>query len=195
VKAQNVLECGSSLPLSIRIEGNGWTVGKIGEQLADLAKSAGGMARSKTWRSLVTALCFLAAPLWSHAQSLSIDWFTIAGGGGTSAGGVFAVSGTIGQSDASAQPMTGENFSLVGGFWSLLAVQTPGAPLLTLRLTAPNTVVVSWPSPSTGFTLQQNTDLRSTNWVTAPQSVSDNGTTRFIFVNPSGNCFYRLFKP
>ena len=131
----------------------------------------------------------------SFAQSLSIDWFTIAGGGGTSAGGAFAVSGTIGQSDASAQPMTGDNFSLVGGFWSLLAVQTPGAPLLSLRLTTTNTVVVSWPSPSTGFILQQNTDLNTPNWVTAPQSVADNGTKKFILVNPSGNCFYRLVKP
>ena len=140
-------------------------------------------------------LLFLLLTTAVHAQTFSIDWFTIDGGGGTSTGGAFAVSGTIGQSDASTQPMTGDNFSLVGGFWSLLAVQTPGAPLLSLRLTTTNTVVVSWPSPSTGFILQQNIDLSSPNWVTAPQSVSDNGTTRFILVNPSGNCFYRLFKP
>ena len=30
-----------------------------------------------------------------HAQSYSIDWFTIDGGGGTSTGGVYSVSGTI----------------------------------------------------------------------------------------------------
>jgi hypothetical protein len=29
-----------------------------------------------------------------------LDWFTIDGGGGTSTGGVYAVSGTIGQPDA-----------------------------------------------------------------------------------------------
>ena len=33
-------------------------------------------------------------------QNYSIDWFTIDGGGGTSTGGVYAVSGTIGQPDA-----------------------------------------------------------------------------------------------
>src|SRR5437879_126264 len=65
-----------------------------------------------------------------HAQSFTIDWFTIDGGGGTSTGGVYSVSGSVGQPDAGAQPMTGGNFSLVGGFWSLFAVQTPGAPLL-----------------------------------------------------------------
>jgi hypothetical protein len=53
----------------------------------------------------------------AHGQTYSIDWFTIDGGGGTSTGGVYGVSGTIGQPDASAQPMTG------GGFWSLFAVR------------------------------------------------------------------------
>src|SRR5437870_13689972 len=87
------------------------------------------------------------------AQNYSIDWFTIDGGGGTSTGGVYSLSGTIGQPDANAQPMTGGNYSLVGGFWSLFAVQTPGAPLLSIRLTTTNTAVVSWLTPSTGFTL------------------------------------------
>lgn len=130
------------------------------------------------------------------AQSSSLDWFTIDGGGGTSTGGVFAMSGTIGQPDAHAQPMTGGNFSLTGGFWSLFAVQTPGAPLLTIRLTTNNTALVSWPSPSTSFTLQQYSDLNTSNWIVAPQTVTDNGTNKFIIVNPpAGNRFYRLFKP
>jgi hypothetical protein len=130
-----------------------------------------------------------------HAQPFTIDWFTI-DGGGTSTGGVFAVSGTVGQPDASAQPMTGGNFSLIGGFWALFPVQTPDAPLLTIRLTATNTALVLWPSPSIGFALQQNVDLNTTNWIAAPQSVTDNGTNKFIIVNPpTGNRFYRLFKP
>jgi hypothetical protein len=141
-------------------------------------------------------LCLLVSIAAGRAQSYSIDWFTIDGGGGTSTGGLYSVSGTIGQPDANAQPMIGGNYSLVGGFWSLFAVQTPDAPFLTIRLTTTNTAVVSWPSPSTGFTLQQNADLLTTNWVAAPQSVTDNGTNKFIIVNPpTGNRFYRLFKP
>ncbi len=46
----------------------------------------------------------------------SIPWYTIDGGGGTSTGGAFSLSGTIGQADASG-PMTGGNFSLTGGYW------------------------------------------------------------------------------
>src|SRR5947209_1245364 len=88
----------------------------------------------------------------ARAQNYSIDWFTIDGGGGTSTGGVYAVSGTIGQPDAG--HMSGGNFTIDGGFWGIIAaIQTPGAPLLRVFLTATNTVVVAWPAPSTGFSL------------------------------------------
>lgn len=49
---------------------------------------------------------------------------------------------------------TGGNFSLTGGFWCLLSVMpTPGGPLLSIAFTATNTALISWPSPSTGFSL------------------------------------------
>src|SRR5207253_7230138 len=111
------------------------------------------------------------------------NWFPIDGGGGTSTGSVYSVSGSIGQPDANPQPLTGGNFSLVGGFWSLfLVVQTPGAPLLTIRLTSTNTALVSWPSPSTGFNLQQNTNLSAASWAPSSEVVTDNGTIKFIIV-------------
>jgi hypothetical protein len=141
-------------------------------------------------------LAFAVGSIAAHAQNFAIDWFTIDSGGGTSTGGVFSVSGTIGQPDASPQPMIGGNFSVTGGFWSLLAVQTPGAPLLTIRLTSTNTAQVLWPSPSAGFILQQNTDLKTVNWLAAPESSVDDGTNKFIIINPPvGSRFYRLFKP
>jgi hypothetical protein len=132
---------------------------------------------------------------WCQAQTYSIDWFTIDGGGGTSTGGVYSISGTIGQPDAG--HLSGGNFSLDGGFWGIIsAVQTVGAPNLSIQLTATNTIMVSWPSPSTGFNLQQNTDLTTTTWVTPSESVSNNGTIKFIIVDPPlGNRFYRLSKP
>src|SRR6266705_3605561 len=87
---------------------------------------------------LSVSVCFL------RAQSYSIDWFTIDGGGGTSTGGVYQVSGTIGQPDAG-PAMSGGNFSLTGGFWSLISVaQTPGAPSPTIIQSGPS-VIVSWP--------------------------------------------------
>ena len=68
--------------------------------------------------------------------------------------------------------------------------------MLTIRRTSATTVTVSWPSPSTGFALQQKADLNAAAWTTPPQPITDNGTNKFILVNPpNGNRFYRLFKP
>ena len=127
----------------------------------------------------------------------SIDWFKVAGGGATSTGGVHSVSGTIGQPDAG-PTMSGGNYTLDGGFWSIIAtVQTPGAPLLSIFRTTTNTVAVSWPSPSTGFTLQQNTNgIGTVNWSNVVTAPVDDGTTKTLIVNPpAGNRFYRLYKP
>ena len=52
----------------------------------------------------------------AFAQDFAIDWFTIDGGGGFSAGGGFELEGTIGQPDAGI--LTGGNFELSGGFWA-----------------------------------------------------------------------------
>jgi hypothetical protein len=126
-------------------------------------------------------------------QTYSIDWSTVDGGGGTSIGGVYSVTGTIGQPDAGT--MSGGNYSVAGGFWGLIAaVQTPGAPLLTVFRTTTNTVAVFWPSPSTGFTLQQNTNgIGTVNWSNVVTAPLDDGTTKTFIVNPpTGNRFYRL---
>src|ERR1700689_3083273 len=93
-----------------------------------------------------------------HAQQYSIDWYKISGGGGTSTNGQLAVTGTIGQPEAG-MAMSGGNFFLTGGFWSLISVvQTLGSPTLALTHSG-NNITISWPSSSSGFTLQQNSDL------------------------------------
>ncbi|HHY84905.1 MAG TPA: hypothetical protein GYA07_05145 [Verrucomicrobia bacterium] len=155
-----------------------------------------GMRRTMPMRLIalpIVAGAVLAAPLLFGQYAITS--YTIDGGGGTSTGGVYTVSGTIGQPDAG-PTMTGGPYALTGAFWSIFAVQTPGAPLLTIFRTPTNTAVVSWPSPSTGWNLQQNDSLSTTNWITPPENVQDDGTNRFIVVTPpQGNRFYRLFKP
>ena len=155
-------------------------------------KPAGILGDGLLARLLCALLC--STTLVALGQ-YSIDWYSISGGGGTSSNGQYTHSGTIGQ-HAAGGPMTGGAYSVTGGFWSLYALQTPGAPLLTIWVTPTNTAVISWPSPSTGFGLQQNMDLKTTNWVTPPQPVNDNGVARFLIVNPpAGNRFYRLHHP
>jgi hypothetical protein len=145
----------------------------------------------KVMKTLIALVLSLAAT--AASAQYAINWYKVSGGGGTSTGAVYSVSGTIGQHDA-AGPMSGGSYSLTGGFWALFSVvQTPGAPSLSITLTSTNTVMVYWPSPSTGFNLQQNNDLNTANWITPAEPVTDNGSIKYIIVNPpAGNRFYRL---
>jgi hypothetical protein len=152
-----------------------------------------------TVRSLWLSLTLLASfCLRANAQQYSIDWFTIDGGGGTSTNGQYSLSGTIGQPDAGAA-MTNGNYSLTGGFWAIdgvAVVQTPGSPILSVVVPMPNTVVVSWPSPSTGFTLQTNNNLATTNWGNFLGTIIDTGITKNVTNKPPvGNLFFRLKNP
>jgi hypothetical protein len=111
---------------------------------------------------------------------------------------VFSVSGTIGQPDAGM--MSGGAFSLTGGFWSVAtAVQTPGAPLLSVEQT--NGVVrVFWPLPATGFVLDESLALASPPgaiaWSQVPFPYQTNATHISITIPmPAGHKFYRLRKP
>lgn len=64
------------------------------------------------------SLLLLTVPAVILAQSYDISWHTIDGGGGTSTGGGYELSGTIGQPDASAaDALTGGGYTLTGGFW------------------------------------------------------------------------------
>ena len=126
----------------------------------------------------------------------SIDWHTMDGGGGSSTGGVYSVSGTIGLADSG--KMTGGSYTIDPGFWGIIvAVQTPGSPLLSIALTATNTVAVFWPSQSTGFVLQQNTNgATSVNWSNVVITPADDGATRTIIEKPLvGNRLFRLVRP
>jgi hypothetical protein len=136
----------------------------------------------------------LFIPVAGFAQTYSIDWYKVAGGGGSSAGGVYSVSGTVGQQDASGA-MTGGAYSLTGGFWSLIAlVQTAGLPNLTISQ-AGNTVTVSWPNTG-NYSLQQNSNLAvPAGWATSGFTVTTNavpGTNSIAITPPAGNLFFRL---
>jgi len=145
-------------------------------------------------------LCLLACAfcIRATAQSYSIDWSTIDGGGGTSTGGVYSVTGTIGQPDAGA--MSGGSYTLEGGFWGIIAaVQTTGAPFLRITLNPQlSTLNVSWPSPADGWTLEYATALTSGTglWTQIPPPYQTNATSLYFTEPlPAGNRFYRLQKP
>ena len=149
-------------------------------------------------KKIISILFLIAAAVAASAQSYSIDWFTIDGGGGTSTGGVYSVSGTIGQPDAGT--LHGGNYSLAGGFWGgIAAIQTPGAPLLSVERLG-GTVLVFWPLPGAGFVLDQTAALASPPaailWSQVPFPYSTNATHISITLSPpTGQKYYRLRKP
>jgi hypothetical protein len=71
-------------------------------------------------------------------------------------------------------------------------------PLLTMKPLGVN-VQVSWPSPSAGWSLQQNLDLTTKHWGPSGYSgytVSDNGTNKSLTIPAlPGNLFFRLLHP
>jgi len=139
-------------------------------------------------------LLSLLLPVIGFAQSYSVDWYKIAGGGGTSTGGTYTVSGTIGQPDASGA-MSGGNYSVTGGFWALISVvQTPGAPTLYISGSGGN-VTVYWQDVS-GWNLIQSGNLATPvgSWSASSPTLT-NGTNYLNLVNPSGNLFFRLKNP
>lgn len=75
-------------------------------------------SRNGLWAWVCLALAAYASGQYT------VNWSTIDGGGTmSSAGGSYALSGTIGQPDASAPgAMTGGSFALTGGFWVPLAL-------------------------------------------------------------------------
>lgn len=80
--------------------------------------------------------------------------------------------------------------------WQFNAAYNPiGIPELYITNNAAG-VKVYWPSALTNFHLQFNTELNTANWNTPPQTVSDDGTNKYILVNPPlTNAFYRLMYP
>jgi len=143
---------------------------------------------------LTVFLGWLAPAL--HAQTYTIDWYKIAGGGGTSTSGTYQVSGTIGQPDAS-PAMTGGSYSLTGGFWSIISVvQAAGVPNLVIVPNGPNSVIVRWPNTGS-YTLQQNNNLAvPSGWAASGYAISTaNGTNSITLTPPNGNLFFRLSQP
>jgi len=142
-----------------------------------------------------TLLLLSVFGLQSRAQSYAVDWHKVAGGGGTSTGGAYQVSGTIGQHDASAA-MTGGAYAMTGGFWTLVnVVQTPGLPNLLILRNGLNSVQLRWPDTGS-YTLQQISNLTRTNWVATAFPITNGFGTNFCTITPPvGNLFFRLSNP
>ena len=92
------------------------------------------MSLAHIWdlRKAARAPALLAALLMLVSVALAqggynLSWFTVDGGGGSSSGGPYALSGTIGQPDVGA--LSGGSYALAGGFWPGASFTPPGPPV------------------------------------------------------------------
>lgn len=146
--------------------------------------------RSAAGLSLFMLGLLLAIVCHSASAQFALNWWTVDGGGGSSTGGVYTVTGTIGQPDAGR--LEGGSFTLTGGFWAVAAaVQTPGAPTLYITNAGPGWVTVWWTPPSSDFVLQMSPTLSPPAWTNVPSGSTNPVLIRTVW--PVS--FFRLYKP
>ena len=68
--------------------------------------------------TLAAVFLLTSSALASSGTSYQLSWYTVDGGGGTSVGGGYSLSGTAGQADAGM--LSGGTYTLAGGFWGPL---------------------------------------------------------------------------
>lgn len=135
-------------------------------------------------------LAFLLLLAVAATAQYTIDWSTMDAGGSSGSAGTYAMSGTLGQLDAT----TGAAGSIAfrGGYWAL--VDEP-LPLLRIFLFEDD-IIVAWPDPSLGFTLLATPDLLVPDWQKVdiePEIVGDE--KQVIWGPPNGRHFFRLHRP
>lgn len=72
----------------------------------------------------------------------------------------------------------------------------PFNPLVALTIMQfNNSIIVSWPYPSSGFGLQQNNDLNTTNWENAGLIINTNAASNSVTITqPASHLFFRLIS-
>jgi len=137
-----------------------------------------GLSLAAAFSLLITLLSAVSVT----AQNYRIDWFTIDGGGGTSSGGQYTLSGTIGQPDAG--ELKGGDYVLEGGFWGEILMQLV-APRLYIERSVDH-VVISWAANIPGFYLQESPTIGPASWSNSargssnPAVVPSAGPSRFF---------------
>lgn len=136
-------------------------------------------------------LAWLVAPFTARSEDYAVDWFSVDGGGDTSADDVYEVSGTVGQPDAG--ELSDDVYAVSGGFWAAtIEVEPPRAPVLKVELVGGN-LVLSWPV-TPGFFLEQSLDLSQPDgWHPVSQPIVVINGQNTVTVPLAGQpAFYRL---
>ena len=182
----------------------GWSVAALDEgrilvgARSERSKATGVNGDAFNFGALQSGAAYLftrAAGTWSQAAYLkasnteTYDYFgvAVAGSGDT------LLIGAPGEDSAAVGVNGNQADNTAPGAGAAYLFTSTLVPDLTLFRNSPGATVISWPSPSTGWYLQQNTVLNGGTWTTPPDTISDDGSTRSITINSSGGQrFFRL---
>jgi hypothetical protein len=121
--------------------------------MEDSLRRVRGRPEDRPVQAAGVLLVLLTGLLSASAQSFSIDWYTVDGGGGGGSAGAYSLTGTIGQPDAG-PIMANAPYAVEGGFWSVVGTR----PTLRFWIAGDN-VVVAWPDTASDCHLQQSINL------------------------------------
>jgi hypothetical protein len=126
--------------------------------------------------------------------AFSIPWHTQENGGGRSTGTdgatTFAVTGTVGQFEASAGGASGGGFSLNGGYWA--RVVGSGPPLAIIPQPG-GTALLQWQANAAGWHLEKSVDLD--HWTPMGGVITGTGTLPITPDPGTPRQFFRLARP
>jgi hypothetical protein len=107
---------------------------------------------------LAVSLAGLAlATAMAAANDYAVDWYSVDGGAGTSAGGAYAVSGIIGQPDAGV--LSGGAYTVAGGFWAVGEAFTQPPVLSVSHDPERGAIILSWPVSAIQYLLEETSTL------------------------------------
>jgi len=115
--------------------------------------------------------------------------------GGTVAGSgnILAVSAAYEASNANGVNGNQLDNSLSGSGAVYVFQIAPEPPALAITSTGPTTAIISWPSPSAGWSLEENATFSGGIWTTPAETISDDGTDKFIVIGTTNvSRFFRL---
>ena len=146
--------------------------------------------------AVLTVTLLMSGLSFARGQSANASAFTLDGGGGTSSGGEYEITGSIGQMELGSV-MSGGDFEVSGEFLAMMVtVPGPDGTALTISVTPQNLVVLSWASDGTDLVLQQSSNLSAPNWTVVGITPADDGLTKSVTLPLTmGNKFFRLTKP
>jgi hypothetical protein len=117
--------------MKIKVSSSKFGVSSMALWILDCVQPCGRIADFSHRSVLLLASCFLLLVPCAFAQQFSIGWGKMAASSGVSTGGVYSISGTIGQAVAST--VSSDNQVLESSYWGIMGgVQTLGVPLLAI---------------------------------------------------------------